>query len=62
MTSLADYVKRMKDKQDAIFFMAGNSRQEVINRAFTFINLRKRCFISKHFFNFRANFAFLLII
>lgn len=29
MTSLAEYVKRMKDKQDVIFYVAGTSRQEV---------------------------------
>ena len=29
MTSLAEYVERMKEKQDAIYFMAGTSRKEV---------------------------------
>jgi len=29
MTSLADYVERMKEKQEAIYFMAGTSRKEV---------------------------------
>lgn len=28
-TSLADYVERMKDKQEAIYFVAGSSREEV---------------------------------
>lgn len=28
-TSLADYVERMKEKQESIFFMAGGSRSEV---------------------------------
>lgn len=30
MTSLAEYVSRMKDKQEMIFYVAGNSREEVI--------------------------------
>ena len=29
LTSLAEYVERMKEKQDAIYFMAGTSRKEV---------------------------------
>lgn len=29
MTSLAEYVSRMKDKQEMIFYVAGNSREEV---------------------------------
>lgn len=29
MTSLAEYVERMKEKQDAIYFMAGTNRKEV---------------------------------
>ena len=29
LTSLADYVERMKEKQDVIYFMAGSSRDEV---------------------------------
>lgn len=29
MTSLADYIERMKEKQEAIYFMAGTSRKEV---------------------------------
>lgn len=29
MTSLAEYIERMKEKQDAIYFMAGTSRKEV---------------------------------
>jgi heat shock protein beta len=28
-TSLAEYVERMKEKQEAIYFMAGHSRKEV---------------------------------
>ena len=28
-TSLTDYVERMKDKQEAIYFVAGTSREEV---------------------------------
>merc|ERR1719230_2283545 len=34
MTSLADYVSRMKDKQEHIFFMAGGSLDEVKNSPF----------------------------
>lgn len=29
VTSLADYIERMKDKQEYIYFMAGGSRKEV---------------------------------
>ena len=29
MTSLAEYIERMKEKQEAIYFMAGTSRKEV---------------------------------
>ncbi len=29
LTSLSDYVERMKEKQDYIYFMAGPSRKEV---------------------------------
>lgn len=29
LTSLTEYVERMKEKQDAIYFMAGTSRKEV---------------------------------
>ena len=29
LTSLADYVERMKEKQDVIYFVAGSSREEV---------------------------------
>lgn len=29
LTSLAEYVERMKEKQDVIYFMAGSSRSEV---------------------------------
>jgi heat shock protein beta len=28
-TSLAEYVERMKEKQDVIYFMAGSAREEV---------------------------------
>ena len=34
LTSLADYVSRMKDKQESIFFMAGSSLDEVKNSPF----------------------------
>ena len=30
-TSLADYVERMKEKQESIYFIAGTSRDEVGN-------------------------------
>lgn len=38
MTSLAEYVERMKEKQDAIYFMAGTSRKEVRVKYFHAIN------------------------
>ncbi|XP_002157524.1 endoplasmin [Hydra vulgaris] len=41
MTSLADYLGRMKDKQDVIFFMAGASLEEVKNSPFVERLLRK---------------------
>lgn len=45
-TSLADYVERMKDKQDAIYFIAGSSRDEVRivqNKSLTiYVSLSKR--------------------
>merc|ERR1712020_187690 len=34
MTSLAEYVERMKDKQESIFYMAGSSKEEVQNSPF----------------------------
>lgn len=36
MTSLAEYVSRMKDKQEMIFYVAGNSRGEVTILVFFF--------------------------
>ena len=41
MTSLADYLGRMKDKQDVIFFMAGASLEEVKNSPFVERLLRR---------------------
>jgi len=41
MTSLADYVGRMKDKQEHIFFMAGSSLDEVKNSPFVERLLKK---------------------
>lgn len=41
MTSLADYVKRMKPKQERIFYMAGSSRDEVAASPFVERLLRK---------------------
>ena len=41
MTSLTDYVERMKEKQDAIYFVAGSSRQEVENSPFVERLLKK---------------------
>ncbi|XP_033647304.1 endoplasmin-like [Asterias rubens] len=35
VTSLADYIERMKDKQEYIYFMAGGSRKEVESSPFT---------------------------
>ncbi|XP_065066897.1 endoplasmin-like [Rhopilema esculentum] len=40
-TSLADYVGRMKEKQDTIYFMAGTSRNEVENSPFVERLLKK---------------------
>lgn len=41
LTSLEDYVKRMKDKQESIFFMAGSSLEEVKNSPFVERLLKK---------------------
>lgn len=41
MTSLAEYIERMKEKQDAIYFMAGTSRKEVTLKFNVFIPLTK---------------------
>merc|ERR1711931_138471 len=41
LTSLADYVSRMKDKQETIFFMAGGSLDEVKNSPFVERLLKK---------------------
>lgn len=40
-TSLADYVSRMKDKQEHIYFMAGTSLEEVKNSPFVERLLKK---------------------
>ncbi|CAH1784217.1 unnamed protein product [Owenia fusiformis] len=40
-TSLADYVERMKEKQETIFFMAGTSRDEVVKSPFVERLLKK---------------------
>lgn len=40
-TSLADYVGRMKDKQEHIYFMAGSSLKEVRNSPFVERLLKK---------------------
>ncbi|BFZ10659.1 hypothetical protein BsWGS_13698 [Bradybaena similaris] len=40
-TFLADYVERMKDKQEAIYFIAGTSREEVENSPFVERLLKK---------------------
>jgi heat shock protein beta len=40
-TSLAEYVERMKEKQDAIYFVAGTSRKEVENSPFVERLLKK---------------------
>jgi len=40
-TSLADYVERMKDKQEHIYFMAGQTRQEVESSPFVERLLKK---------------------
>ncbi|XP_038054130.1 endoplasmin-like [Patiria miniata] len=41
VTSLADYLERMKDKQEHIYFMAGSSRKEVESSPFTERLLKK---------------------
>ncbi|CAH3157457.1 unnamed protein product, partial [Porites evermanni] len=41
LTSLAEYVERMKEKQDAIYFMAGTSRKEVESSPFVEKLLKK---------------------
>lgn len=41
MTSLADYLERMKEKQEAIYFMAGTSRKEVESSPFVERLLKK---------------------
>ncbi|VDN03017.1 unnamed protein product [Thelazia callipaeda] len=41
MTSLADYVSRMKDKQEMIFYVAGSSREEVESSPFVERLLKK---------------------
>ena len=40
-TSLADYVGRMKEKQDTIYFIAGTTRNEVENSPFVERLLKK---------------------
>ena len=43
MTSLADYVERMKEKQEHIYYIAGASREEVSFLLFTdFANKNNR--------------------
>ncbi|KAL9959659.1 hypothetical protein ACROYT_G032999 [Oculina patagonica] len=41
MTSLAEYIERMKEKQDALYFMAGTSRKEVESSPFVEKLLKK---------------------
>jgi len=41
MTSLAEYVERMKDKQEHIYFIAGSSRKEVESSPFVERLLKK---------------------
>jgi len=41
MTSLAEYVERMKDKQESIFYAAGGSKEEVMNSPFVERLLKK---------------------
>ena len=40
-TSLAEYIERMKDKQEHIYFIAGSSRQEVERSPFVERLLKK---------------------
>merc|ERR1711974_406625 len=41
LTSLAEYVERMKDKQESIFYMAGGSKEEVEKSPFVERLLKK---------------------
>ena len=41
MTSLAEYIERMKEKQDHIYFIAGSSRKEVETSPFVERLLKK---------------------
>merc|ERR1712115_382129 len=41
LTSLAEYVERMKDKQESIFYMAGSSKEEVEKSPFVERLLKK---------------------
>merc|ERR1711992_446668 len=41
LTSLAEYVERMKDKQESIFYIAGGSKEEVMNSPFVERLLKK---------------------
>ena len=41
LTSLAEYVERMKEKQESIYFVAGNGKKEVMNSPFTERLLKK---------------------
>merc|ERR1719244_2059577 len=41
ITSLAEYVERMKDKQESIFYVAGGSKEEVQNSPFVERLLKK---------------------
>jgi len=41
MTSLADYIERMKEKQEHIYFIAGSSRKEVETSPFVERLLKK---------------------
>ena len=45
LTSLADYVSRMKDKQEHLYFMAGSSLEEVQNSPFVERLLKKGLYI-----------------
>ena len=46
-TSLPDYIERMKEKQEAIYFIAGTSRSEVCVCNYSFLGLRVDLYVFK---------------
>lgn len=48
-TSLPDYIERMKEKQEAIYFIAGTSRSEVCACNYSFLGLHVDLFVVKKY-------------